>query len=136
MSLILVIVLQKEIATFYHSSLRNMSKRTSEDLNNAIGIPDSNNLDGGADQEELHEVSELDSTTDGVSIDISSMTVAALKAELNSEFIKFDRRSGKATLAVLLSETIEARSNIPRLNEDVQGYIVSFRSFLVLIRFM
>ncbi|GMI01975.1 hypothetical protein TrVE_jg11487 [Triparma verrucosa] len=105
-----------------------MSKRTSGNRANAIEIPDSNNLEGGADQEELHEVSELDSTTDGVSIDISSMTVAALKAELNSEFIKFDRRSGKATLAVLLSETIEARSNIPRLNEDVQGYIVSFLS--------
>ena len=28
----------------------------------------------------------------------------------------------------LLAETIEARSKIPRLNEDVQGHIVSFLS--------
>ncbi|GMI15088.1 hypothetical protein TrVE_jg13969 [Triparma verrucosa] len=39
-----------------------MSKRTSEDLDNAIKIPDPNNLKGGDDEEELHEGSGLDST--------------------------------------------------------------------------
>ncbi|GMH97859.1 hypothetical protein TrST_g11249 [Triparma strigata] len=38
-----------------------MSKRTSEDLSNAIEIPDPNNLEGGDDEEEVYEGSELDS---------------------------------------------------------------------------
>ncbi|GMH87000.1 hypothetical protein TrST_g1500 [Triparma strigata] len=38
-----------------------MSKRTSEDLPNTIEIPDPNNLDGGDDEEEVFEGSELDS---------------------------------------------------------------------------
>ncbi|GMH55312.1 hypothetical protein TrST_g4660 [Triparma strigata] len=41
-----------------------MSKRTSEDLSNAIEIPDPNNLEGGDDEEEVFEVSELDSAAD------------------------------------------------------------------------
>ena len=56
------------------------------------------------------------------------MTVAALKAQLDANFIKYTSKTKKAALASLLVETIEARSNIPRLNEDVQGYIVSFLS--------
>ena len=59
---------------------------------------------------------------------ISSMTVAALKATLDANFIKYKSNSSKVDLATLLVETIEARSNIPPLNEDVQGYIVSFLS--------
>ncbi|GMH70247.1 hypothetical protein TrST_g12432 [Triparma strigata] len=55
-----------------------------------------------------------------------TMTVAALKAELDSEFVKYKSNAGKAALATLLIETKAARSQIPRLNEDVQGYIVSF----------
>ncbi|GMI03008.1 hypothetical protein TrLO_g8874 [Triparma laevis f. longispina] len=38
-----------------------MSKRTSEDLNNAIEILDPNNLEGGVDDSEVFEGSELDS---------------------------------------------------------------------------
>ncbi|GMH68701.1 hypothetical protein TrST_g4396 [Triparma strigata] len=56
------------------------------------------------------------------------MTVAALKAELDANFIKYKSNKKKAALVTLLLETLEARSNIPRLNEDVQGYIVSFLS--------
>mmetsp|Transcript_4785 Transcript_4785/g.8882 ORF Transcript_4785/g.8882 Transcript_4785/m.8882 type:complete len:282 (+) Transcript_4785:42-887(+) len=59
---------------------------------------------------------------------ISTMTVAALKAQLDANFIKYKSKTGKAALATHLVETIEARSQIPRLNEDVQGYIVSFLS--------
>ncbi|GMH90928.1 hypothetical protein TrST_g5951 [Triparma strigata] len=58
----------------------------------------------------------------------SSMTVAALKAQLDANFIKYKSKTKKAALATLLLETMEARSQIPRLNEDVQGYIVSFLS--------
>ncbi|GMH54132.1 hypothetical protein TrST_g5763 [Triparma strigata] len=56
------------------------------------------------------------------------MTVAALKAKLDANFIKYTSKTKKAALASLLVETIEARSKIPPLNEDVQGYIVSFLS--------
>ncbi|GMH52109.1 hypothetical protein TrST_g4226 [Triparma strigata] len=56
------------------------------------------------------------------------MTVAALKAKLDANFINYKSKTKKAALVTLLVETIEARSNIPRLNEDVQGYIVSFLS--------
>ena len=59
---------------------------------------------------------------------ISSMTVAALKTQLDANFIKYTIKTKKAALATLLVETMEARSNIPPLNEDVQGYIVSFLS--------
>ena len=59
---------------------------------------------------------------------ISTMTVAALKAQLDANFIKYKSKTKKAALAALLLETLEARSKIPRLNEDVQGYIVSFLS--------
>ncbi|GMH93649.1 hypothetical protein TrVE_jg2045 [Triparma verrucosa] len=105
-----------------------MSKRTSEALNNSIEIPDPNSLEGGGDQEEVYEGSESNSAADGDSIDISSMTVAALKAELSANFIKYKSNKKKAALATLLHETLEARSKIHRLNEDVQGYIVSFLS--------
>ncbi|GMH55278.1 hypothetical protein TrST_g4655 [Triparma strigata] len=67
-------------------------------------------------------------SSDGVSVDISSMTVAALKAELNACFIEYDQSAERDSLVTLLDETNKARSNIPRLNEDVQGYIVSFLS--------
>ena len=56
------------------------------------------------------------------------MTVAALKAQLDTNFIKYKSKTKKADLATLLVETMEARSKIPRLNEDVQGFIVSFLS--------
>ncbi|GMI09690.1 hypothetical protein TrVE_jg2914 [Triparma verrucosa] len=56
------------------------------------------------------------------------MTVAALKAQLDANFINYKSKTEKAALATLLVETLEARSNIPPLNEDVQGYIVSFLS--------
>ena len=62
--IILVIVLQKEIATFYHSLLRNMSKRTSDDLSNAIEVAKPNDLDVGGDDMEVFEGSELDSPAD------------------------------------------------------------------------
>ena len=51
----MVIVLQKEIADFYHTLLRNMSKRTSEVLSNAIDVPDPNNLEVVDNEEELFE---------------------------------------------------------------------------------
>ena len=38
-----------------------MSKRTSEDLSNAIEILDPNNLESGGDEEEVFEASEFDS---------------------------------------------------------------------------
>ena len=38
------------------------------------------------------------------------------------------KKTKKSDLAALLLEKLEARSKIPRLNEDVQGYIVSFLS--------
>ncbi|GMH88894.1 hypothetical protein TrVE_jg4084 [Triparma verrucosa] len=41
-----------------------MSKRTSEDLSNAIEILDPNNHDGGDDEEAVFEGSELDSAAD------------------------------------------------------------------------
>ncbi|GMH78662.1 hypothetical protein TrST_g5089 [Triparma strigata] len=41
-----------------------MSKRTSEDIMNAIEILDPNNLESGDDEEEVHEGSELDSAAD------------------------------------------------------------------------
>ena len=41
-----------------------MSKRTSEDLENAIEILDPNNLEGGDGEEEVFEGSELDSAAD------------------------------------------------------------------------
>ncbi|GMH80327.1 hypothetical protein TrST_g6396 [Triparma strigata] len=56
------------------------------------------------------------------------MTVATLKAKLDATFINYKSNSKKADLSTLLLETMEARSKIPRLNEDVQGYIVSFLS--------
>ncbi|GMH75539.1 hypothetical protein TrST_g13103 [Triparma strigata] len=59
---------------------------------------------------------------------ILAMTLAALKAELDANFIKYKSKTKKAALVTLLLETIEARSKIPRLNEDVQGYIVTFLS--------
>lgn len=54
----------KENSRLSHSLLRNMSKRTSEDLANAIEILDPNNLESGDDEEEAHEGSELDSAAD------------------------------------------------------------------------
>ena len=41
-----------------------MSKRTSEDSANAIVVPDPNSLEGGGDEEEVFEGSELDSAAD------------------------------------------------------------------------
>ena len=41
-----------------------MSKRTFEDLPNAIEVLDPDNLDGGDDEEEVFEGSELDSAAD------------------------------------------------------------------------
>ncbi|GMH87304.1 hypothetical protein TrVE_jg2230 [Triparma verrucosa] len=41
-----------------------MSKRTSEDVSNAIEVLDPNNLEGGGDEEEVFEGSELDSPAD------------------------------------------------------------------------
>ncbi|GMH83171.1 hypothetical protein TrVE_jg3747 [Triparma verrucosa] len=41
-----------------------MSKRTSEDLSNAIEILDPNNLESGGDEEEVFEASEFDSAAD------------------------------------------------------------------------
>ncbi|GMH94216.1 hypothetical protein TrST_g13675 [Triparma strigata] len=41
-----------------------MSKRTSEDLSNAIEVPDPNNLDAVDDEEEVFDGSELDSAAD------------------------------------------------------------------------
>ena len=45
---------------FSHSLLPNMSKRTSEDLENVIEIPDPNNLESGGDDSEVNDGSELD----------------------------------------------------------------------------
>ena len=56
-----MIVLQKEIAEFHYSLFNDMSKRTSEDLSNAIEIPDPSSLVGRDDEEEAIEGSELDS---------------------------------------------------------------------------
>ncbi|GMH61182.1 hypothetical protein TrST_g12758 [Triparma strigata] len=66
-----------------------------------------------------------DSTNDAPSA-ISSITGATLKAWLDANFIKYKSKTKKSALATLLLETLEQRSKIPRLNEDVQGYIVSF----------
>ena len=41
-----------------------MSKRTSEDLPNAISIPEPNNVEGGDDDTAVFEGSELDSAAD------------------------------------------------------------------------
>ncbi|GMI06171.1 hypothetical protein TrVE_jg10081 [Triparma verrucosa] len=41
-----------------------MSKRTSEDLSNTIEVADPNNLEGGDDDTEVFEGSELDSDAD------------------------------------------------------------------------
>ena len=47
-----------------HSLFRDMSNRTSEDLANAIEVPDPNNYEAGDDEEEVFEASELDSAAD------------------------------------------------------------------------
>ncbi|GMH67457.1 hypothetical protein TrST_g2079 [Triparma strigata] len=49
-------------------------------------------------------------------------------AKLDATFINYKSNSKKADLATPLAETTAARLKIPRLNEDVQGYIVSFLS--------
>ncbi|GMI07133.1 hypothetical protein TrVE_jg4747 [Triparma verrucosa] len=41
-----------------------MSKRTSEHIDNGIEVPNPNNLEGGDNEEEVHEGSELDSAAD------------------------------------------------------------------------
>ena len=57
--------LQKEIADFYHSLLRDTSKRTSEELSNAVEVPDPNSAEGGGDDTEVSEHSEsADATSD------------------------------------------------------------------------
>ncbi|GMI11838.1 hypothetical protein TrVE_jg6538 [Triparma verrucosa] len=43
---------------------------------------------------------------------ISTMTVAALKAQLDANFIKYKSKTEKAALATLLVETIEARVSV------------------------
>ena len=42
--------------------------RTSEDIENAIEIPDLNSVEGGDDEEEAHEGSELDSAADVIPV--------------------------------------------------------------------
>ena len=54
----------KLLSHYYHLLLRDMSKRTSEDLSNTIKIPDPNNLEGGDGEEDVFEGSELDSAAD------------------------------------------------------------------------
>ena len=49
----------KENSRLSHLLLRNMLKRTSEDLDNAIATLDPNNLEGGNYEEEAIEGSEL-----------------------------------------------------------------------------
>ncbi|GMH97831.1 hypothetical protein TrST_g7078 [Triparma strigata] len=103
-----------------------MAKRTFSNrngYNEKITTPTAVDDEGG----EKGSVSTL-SPPSGVSAHVSSMTVAALKAQLAANFIKYKRKMKKDALASLLVETIEARSKIPRLNEDVQGYISSFLS--------
>ncbi|GMI09832.1 hypothetical protein TrVE_jg7410 [Triparma verrucosa] len=75
---------------------------------------------GGEDDGEMGSGLDLGAT--------SGMTMPALKAQLDANFIPYDSNANHSSLATLLTETIEARSKIPRLNEDVQGYIVSFLS--------
>ncbi|GMH99228.1 hypothetical protein TrST_g6333 [Triparma strigata] len=58
----------------------------------------------------------------------AAMTRKALKAQLDANFIKYNDIISKSFLIALLVETLEARSKIPHLNEDVQGHIVSFLS--------
>jgi hypothetical protein len=59
----MVIVLQKEIADFLIHFYANMSKRTSED-SNLLETLELNNCEGGDDEEEVFEGSELDSAAD------------------------------------------------------------------------
>ncbi|GMI13753.1 hypothetical protein TrVE_jg9623 [Triparma verrucosa] len=111
-----------------------MSKRTATDLDGTHTLV--SNIEHGEKVSGPDLSSDLSSPSDGVSVDISTMTMAALKAKLNSEFIMYERtlrrtffctnQIKKTALMTLLVETVEARSKIPRLNEDVQGYIVSF----------
>ncbi|GMH84567.1 hypothetical protein TrST_g1327 [Triparma strigata] len=102
-----------------------MSKRIADDNEQTESLL--KDVDGG-EKKENGQLSAFTSPSDGVSIDISSMTMTALKAELDANFIKYKSTTKKAALATLLLETLEARSKIPSLNEDVQGYIVSFLS--------
>ena len=96
----------KEIADFYHSLLRNMSKRTSEELGNAIEVPDSNFYESVADVEEVHEGSPPPVPPSMDSIVISTMTVAALKAELDVRGQVYHSNMKQAALASLLIQTI------------------------------
>ena len=63
MSLILVIWLRKR-CRFCDSYASPLVERMSEDLSNALGIPDLNNLDVVDDEEEAFDGSELDATAD------------------------------------------------------------------------
>ena len=103
-----------------------MSKRTATDFDNSHARI-SNIDDGDKGSVPVSGPVSSDPPANAPSA-ISSMTVAALKAQLDANFIKYNSKTMKAALATLLLETLEARSNIPRLNEDVQGYIVSFLS--------
>ena len=102
-----------------------MSKRTATDFDSShTRISNLNDGDKGSGPVSGPVLSDPTNATSA----ISSMTVAALKAELDANFIKYKSETKKAALATLLLETIKARSKIPRLNEDVQGHIVSFLS--------
>ncbi|GMH99471.1 hypothetical protein TrVE_jg3865 [Triparma verrucosa] len=103
-----------------------MSKRSATDFDNSH-TPLSNIADGDKISGPFSGPVSSDPPSNAPS-DISSMTVADLKAQLDANFIKYKSKTKKAALATLLLETMEARSQIPRLNEDVQGYIVSFLS--------
>ncbi|GMI13723.1 hypothetical protein TrVE_jg4969 [Triparma verrucosa] len=105
-----------------------MSKRTLSDRNGYNSSETPTLTVGGDEGRENGSGAKLSPPSAGVSAGVSSMTVAALKTQLDANFIKYKSNTKKAALATLLVETIEARSNIPRLNEDVQGYIVSFLS--------
>ncbi|GMI14536.1 hypothetical protein TrVE_jg10515 [Triparma verrucosa] len=52
-----------------------MSKRTSEDLSNDIEILDPNNLEGGDEEEEVFEGSEIDSAADETQVIGVSSTI-------------------------------------------------------------
>ncbi|GMI13751.1 hypothetical protein TrVE_jg9623 [Triparma verrucosa] len=62
-----------------------MSKRTATDLDGTHTLV--SNIEHGEKVSGPDLSSDLSSPSDGVSVDISTMTMAALKAKLNSEFI-------------------------------------------------
>ena len=112
-----------------------MSKRAATD-NQISRLTITSNVEGG-------EVPVLTSPSDGSGVSANStlnladlnatiailspsLSVSSLKAQLDGNFIEYESNMDRSALTSLLVTTIRKRSQIPRLNEDVQGYIVSF----------